>query len=86
MAYELKSRRPLLVCVYQCQQYMPWTYAQSYILTARLLQVVYFTSIFPYVLLTVMLVRGVTLDGAGQGIMYYLKPDFSKLSEARVRN
>ena len=31
-----------------------------------------------------MLVRGVTLPGALDGIIYYLKPDFSKLLTAQV--
>ncbi len=48
-------------------------------------QVVYFSSIFPYVLLTVMLIRGVTLPGALEGIKYYVKPDFSRLTDAAVR-
>ncbi|XP_064634023.1 sodium- and chloride-dependent glycine transporter 1-like [Lineus longissimus] len=47
-------------------------------------KVVYFTAIFPYVMLTVLLIRGVTLPGADQGILYYLKPDFSRLADARV--
>ncbi|XP_064634024.1 sodium- and chloride-dependent glycine transporter 1-like [Lineus longissimus] len=47
-------------------------------------KVVYFTAIFPYVMLTVLLIRGVTLPGADKGILYYLKPDFSRLADARV--
>ena len=48
------------------------------------LQASYVVSTFPYVLLTVFLIRGVTLEGAGQGILYYLKPDFSKLADISV--
>ena len=33
-----------------------------------------------------MLLRGVTLEGAEEGIKYYLKPDFSRLSDAQVLN
>ncbi|XP_069111135.1 sodium- and chloride-dependent creatine transporter 1-like [Argopecten irradians] len=47
-------------------------------------KVVYFTAIFPYVILTVLLVRGLTLDGAGAGVVYYLKPDLSRLADIQV--
>ncbi|ESN90548.1 hypothetical protein HELRODRAFT_166228 [Helobdella robusta] len=47
-------------------------------------KVVYFTSTFPYVLLTVMLVRGVTLHGALKGIKFYVLPDFTRLTDPIV--
>ncbi|OWF36769.1 Sodium- and chloride-dependent GABA transporter 2 [Mizuhopecten yessoensis] len=47
-------------------------------------KVVYFTAIFPYVILSVLLVRGLTLDGAMDGIVYYLKPDLSRLADIQV--
>ncbi|KFD56982.1 hypothetical protein M513_02239 [Trichuris suis] len=47
-------------------------------------KVVYFTATFPYILLTVLLVRGLTLEGAYTGIMYYIKPNFTRLLEPRV--
>ena len=45
----------------------------------------YFTAIFPYIVLCILLVRGVTLPGALDGIIFYLKPDVEKLLEPQVR-
>ncbi|KAH1187956.1 hypothetical protein KIL84_009478 [Mauremys mutica] len=42
-------------------------------------KIVYFTATFPYVVLIVLLIRGLLLPGAGAGILYYLKPDWAKL-------
>ncbi|KAK2151064.1 hypothetical protein LSH36_377g03025 [Paralvinella palmiformis] len=48
-------------------------------------KVVYFTALFPYVVLVILLVRGLTLQGYYQGIEFYiLKPDFSKLASSGV--
>ncbi|KAL4706921.1 hypothetical protein ACJJTC_012380 [Scirpophaga incertulas] len=47
-------------------------------------KVVYFTALFPYVMLTALLIRGVTLDGAAEGIMFYLSPKWETLLDARV--
>ncbi|XP_022079557.1 sodium- and chloride-dependent glycine transporter 1-like [Acanthaster planci] len=47
-------------------------------------KVVYVTSIFPYVVLTCLLIRGITLEGAIDGIIYYIKPDIEKLKQAKV--
>ncbi|XP_078352752.1 sodium- and chloride-dependent GABA transporter 1-like [Oculina patagonica] len=44
-------------------------------------KVAYFTAIFPYIVLLALLVRGATLPGAVNGIIFYLKPDFNKLLE-----
>jgi solute carrier family 6 GABA transporter-like protein 1 len=48
-------------------------------------QVVYFTALFPYFLLTVLLIRGVTLPGAAEGIAFYLTPDLSRLRDPEVK-
>uniref|UniRef100_A0A8I3WY59 Transporter n=1 Tax=Callithrix jacchus TaxID=9483 RepID=A0A8I3WY59_CALJA len=47
-------------------------------------KVVYFTATFPYLMLVILLIRGVTLPGAYQGIIYYLKPDLLRLQDPQV--
>uniref|UniRef100_A0AAQ4RHH8 Transporter n=1 Tax=Gasterosteus aculeatus aculeatus TaxID=481459 RepID=A0AAQ4RHH8_GASAC len=44
----------------------------------------FFTATFPFVMLFVLLIRGVTLPGAIDGIIYYLYPDISRLSDPQV--
>ncbi|XP_057336654.1 sodium- and chloride-dependent glycine transporter 2-like [Microplitis mediator] len=47
-------------------------------------KVAYFTALFPYVMLTAVLIRGVTLDGAIDGISYFIIPKFETLKNASV--
>ena len=47
-------------------------------------KVAYVTATVPYILLTILLVRGVLLPGAMDGIKYYLIPDWKKLLNLKV--
>uniref|UniRef100_A0A3Q2I6S8 Transporter n=1 Tax=Equus caballus TaxID=9796 RepID=A0A3Q2I6S8_HORSE len=47
-------------------------------------KVVYFTATFPFAMLLVLLIRGLTLPGAGAGIKFYLYPDISRLEDPQV--
>ena len=47
-------------------------------------QVVWFTALFPYVVLLVLLCRGAMLPGAGTGLRYYLTPNFTRLASSEV--
>ena len=52
--------------------------------TCSVSQVVYFTATAPYILMTIILIRSVTLPGAGEGIKFYLTPDLSRLKDGQV--
>ena len=48
------------------------------------LKVAYVTAIFPYLVLITLLVKGLTLDGALQGILFYIKPQWDKILDLNV--
>jgi SNF family Na+-dependent transporter len=47
-------------------------------------KVVYVAALLPYVLLFVLLIRGLTLEGSGRGLKYLFVPNWSKLGEFQV--
>ena len=49
-------------------------------------KITYFTAIFPYIVIAIMLVRGLTLPGAFKGLDFYLVPKWEKLQDPVVWN
>jgi NSS family neurotransmitter:Na+ symporter len=47
-------------------------------------KIVFYTVITPWVILVIMVIRGLTLPGAIEGLKFYLTPNFSILLNARV--
>lgn len=47
-------------------------------------KIVYVTALFPYLILVLFLIRGVSLDGAMIGIKYFFIPKWEKLLESKV--
>jgi SNF family Na+-dependent transporter len=48
-------------------------------------QVVYFTATFPYVVLIILLIRGSMLDGALEGVKFFIIPKWEQLGRVEVR-
>ncbi|CAG9830612.1 unnamed protein product [Diabrotica balteata] len=44
----------------------------------------YFLAIFPYVVMFILFIRAATLEGATEGMLYFIKADFTKLLDAEV--
>ena len=47
-------------------------------------KVVWFTTIFPYIVLLILGIRGWLLPGSDVGIRFYIVPNWSKLGEISV--
>nr|WLN44339.1 NTT7 [Sinonovacula rivularis] len=47
-------------------------------------KVVYLTATMPYLILTILLIRGCLLPGAKEGIMYFITPNLSRLNDPNV--
>ena len=47
-------------------------------------KVAYFTATFPMGMLIILVVRGLTLEGAAEGVKYFLLPDVTKLANPEV--
>ncbi|KAI3369415.1 hypothetical protein L3Q82_007635 [Scortum barcoo] len=59
-------------------------WAFFYLFSSFSAEVVYFTATFPYVMLVVLLARGLTLPGAMDGLAFYLYPDPTRLVDPQV--
>lgn len=44
----------------------------------------YFLAVFPYFVMIILLIRSATLEGATDGMMYFLMPRWDKIFEAKV--
>ncbi|CAI2736833.1 unnamed protein product [Schistosoma spindalis] len=47
-------------------------------------KIMYVTALLPYVFIITLLIRTALLDGASNGLIHYLKPDWSKLTDMTV--
>lgn len=77
-----------IACYFAIFKGVKWTGKVRSSMTLQLspvyFKIVYFTAIFPYVCLFILLIRGITLDGAWDGILYYITPNLSKVFDSQV--
>jgi len=59
---------------------------QLILISVVAVQVVYFTTTFPYLVMTILLIRSALLEGSLLGIKYYLTPDWNRLKDAKVKD
>lgn len=52
--------------------------------TKSLGKISYFTALFPYLMLTVLIVKGAMLEGSLDGIIHYIQPNFDRLGNITV--
>jgi solute carrier family 6 amino acid transporter-like protein 5/7/9/14 len=48
-------------------------------------KVAYFTAIYPYVILLILLIQGLTKEGSIDGIIYFIKPQWKEIVNPKVR-
>ncbi|KAG8431918.1 hypothetical protein GDO86_019320, partial [Hymenochirus boettgeri] len=79
--YPGEIRWPLVICLF-----LAWTIVYASLAKGIKTsgKVVYFTATFPYVVLVILLIRGVTLPGAADGIWWFIMPKWEKLMDAMV--
>ncbi|XP_045165019.2 sodium- and chloride-dependent betaine transporter-like [Mercenaria mercenaria] len=71
----------LVICLF-----LAWLFCVAAVIKGvkTLGKVVYVTATAPYVFLTIIFIKALTLDGAIDGIKIFVKPDFSKLLTTQV--
>ena len=67
-----------LACSYFVTYFSAWKGLKS---TGKM---VYVTCLLPYVVLTILLIKGFTLEGCGRGLEYLFMPDWSKLGDIKI--
>lgn len=78
MGYVKPSLALCVLCVFTMVYFSMWKGIKS---SGK---AVWITAIAPYIVLVILLVKGVSLPGASKGIEYYLKPQWDKLLETQV--